>query len=52
MTKNRFIVKTSFLSRQSKFFEILFFSSGEIVGAILLKCFISVETQNNRLLNA
>ena len=52
MTKNRFTVKTSFLSRQSKFFEIYFLSSGEIADAVLLKCFISVESQNNRILNA
>ena len=52
MTKNRFTVKTSFLSRQSKFFEIQFLSSGEIAGAVLLKGFISVEPQNNELLNA
>ena len=52
MTKNRLTVKTSFLSRQSKFFVIQFLSSGEIASAILLKCFISVEPQKNRLLNA
>ena len=52
MIKNRFTIKTSFLSWQSKFFQIQFLSSGEIAGAVLLKCFISFEPQNNRLLNA
>ena len=52
MTKNRFTVKTSFWSKQSKFFDIQYFSSKKIVGVALLKCFISVKSQSNRLLNA
>ena len=52
MTKNGFTVTISFLSRQSKFFEIQFLSSGEIADAVLLKYFISVEPQNSRLLIA
>ena len=51
MTKNRFTVKTSFLSRQSKFFENQFLSCREIAGVVLLKYFISVKSQKNRLLN-